>query len=85
MISGVIIRVTGSPIATATRYVLEKLRCLLCGDTFTAPLPEGVSREEKYDDQAKAVLALQKYYLGSPFKRIESFQAMVGVPLADVT
>ena len=83
--SGVIIRVTGSPIATATRYFLEKLRCSLCGETFTAPLPDGVSEEEKYDEEAKAVLALQKYYLGSPFKRIESFQAMMGVPLADAT
>jgi len=83
--SGVIIRVTGSPIATATRYFLEKLRCCLCGETFTAPLPDGVSEEEKYDEAAKAVLALQKYYLGSPFKRIESFQAMLGVPLADAT
>ena len=83
--SGVIIRITGSPIATATRYFLEKLRCSLCGETFTAPLPDGVSEEEKYDEEAKAVLALQKYYLGSPFKRIESFQAMMGVPLADAT
>ncbi len=83
--SGVIIRITGSPIATATRYLLEKLRCSLCTETFTAPLPDGVSEEEKYDEEAKAILALQKYYLGSPFKRIESFQAMVGVPLADAT
>ena len=83
--SGVIIRVTGAPIATATRYFLEKLRCSLCGETFTASLPEGVSEDEKYDEEAKAVLALQKYYLGSPFKRIESFQAMMGVPLADAT
>ena len=83
--SGVIIRITGSPIATATRYFLEKLRCSLCGETFTAPLPNGVSEEEKYDEEAKAVLVLQKYYLGSPFKRIESFQAMMGVPLADAT
>ena len=83
--SGVIIRVTGAPIATATRYFLEKLRCSLCGETFTVPLPDGVSEDEKYDEAAKTVLALQKYYLGSPFKRIESFQAMMGVPLADAT
>ena len=50
----------------------QKLRCCLCGETFTAPLPDGVSEEEKYDEAAKAVLALQKYYLGSPFKSIES-------------
>ena len=32
----------------ATVYALEKLRCNLCGETFTAVAPEGVG-EEKYD------------------------------------
>jgi len=51
--SGVIIRITDSPIATATRYFLEKLRCSLCGEIFTAPLPDGVSEEKNMTRKPK--------------------------------
>jgi len=80
---GVIIRLIGSPLAQATRYLQEKLRCALCGEIFTAPLPEGVPPEAVYDETLKATLSLQKYFLGSPFYRMERFQEMVGVPLSD--
>ena len=82
---GQLIRVTGSPIATAVHYEQEKLRCNSCGAIFSANLPRGVSPEDKYDESAKAVLALQKYFLGSPFHRIKDFQNLIGVPLPDST
>lgn len=78
---GIVIRVSGSPLLSATRYVQEKLRCALCGALFTAPLPEDCSTEQKYDEKAKALLAHYKYWLGLPFHRIESFQELVGIPL----
>lgn len=81
---GVVIRVTGSPLLISKRYELEKLRCALCGDLLTSKLPEGVS-EEKYDNTAKAVLAIGHYHLGMPFYRTEKFQDAMGVPLPDAT
>lgn len=82
---GHVIRVTGSPIAAATRYQLEKFRCNLCGEYFAAPFPVGVSPEDKYDAQAKSSITIQKYFMGSPFHRIATFQSLVGMPLAEST
>ena len=82
---GNIIRVTGSPLAAAVRYQLEKLRCTLCGEYFTAPLPAGVNPDERYDAEAKATITLQKYFLGSPFHRMATFQNLVGMPLPEGT
>ncbi len=81
--SGVVIRVVGSPIAKATRYQQQKLRCALCGERLTASLPQGICPEDRYDETVKAVIALQKYFMGSPFHRMEAFQSMIGMPLPD--
>ena len=51
---------------------------------FTAGLPDGVG-EEKYSTQARAVLAVSRYYLGVPGYRLQGYQAMLGVPVADAT
>jgi Transposase IS66 family. len=82
--AGVEIRIDGNALLTAVRYALEKLRCSACGQVFTAPLPIGAG-EEQYTARARAVLALSRYYLGVPFYRLEGFQAIVGVPVADAT
>jgi len=82
--AGVEIRIEGNALLSAVRYELEKLRCSGCGELFTAELPEAAG-EEKYSDQARAVMALSRYYLGVPFYRLEAFQALVGVPVADAT
>ena len=82
--SGVEIRIDGNALLSAIRYELEKLRCSACGEVFTAPVPAPVGAE-KYSPQARAVIALGRYYLGLPFYRIEQYQALVGVPVADAT
>ncbi len=82
--SGVEIRIDGQALLSAVRYELEKLRCSACGEIFTAGLPAG-TEPDKYSARARAVLALGRYYLGLPFYRIEQFQALVGVPVADAT
>ena len=69
---------------SAVHYELEKLRCSACGEIFTAGLPDGVG-EEKYSTQARAVLAVSRYYLGVPGYRLQGYQAMLGVPVADAT
>jgi hypothetical protein len=75
-----LIRITGQAALSATRYVLEKLRCGLCGTLFTAPLPAGVSKE-KYAPSAVAMLAVVKYQLATPSNRLEELQDSLGVPL----
>ena len=68
--AGVEIRIDGNALLSAIRYELEKLRCSACGEVFTAPVPAPVGAE-KYSPQARAVIALGRYYLGLPFYRIE--------------
>jgi transposase len=81
---GVEIRIDGNALLAAMRYELEKLRCSACGQVFTAPLPAEAG-EEKYSARARAALVVSRYYLGLPCYRIESYQAMLGVPVADAT
>jgi transposase len=81
---GVEIRIDGNAFLSAIQYELEKVRCSACGAVFTAPVPEAAG-EEKYTARARAVLVLGRYYLGVPFYRLESYQALVGVPVADAT
>ena len=81
---GNIIRIIGGKIAEAKNYILEKLRCNLCGAIFTAELPAEAGTT-KYDARFKAHLMVYKYFLGLPFYRIERLQSYLGVPLPDST
>jgi transposase len=81
---GVALRIDGNALLSAIRYEVEKLRCSACGTVFTATLPVDAGTE-KYSPRARAVLALGRYYLGLPFYRVEGYQAMLGVPVADAT
>jgi transposase len=77
---GVMIQVTGSPVATATHYRLQKLRCSICEIIFTAPLPEGVE-DVKYTNSLIAMLMIHKYFMSVPLYRQENLQNYLGVPL----
>jgi transposase len=81
---GVEMRIDGHALLSAIRYALEKLRCSACGQIFTAGLPDGAGAE-KYSAQARAVLAVSRYYLGVPGYRLQGYQAMLGVPVPDAT
>lgn len=81
---GIIVRVRGTVPLPATIYELEKLRCNLCGAIFTAKAPEQVGKE-KYDDTAKAMMALLKYGAGMPFYRLEKLQQNLGLPTPSST
>src|SRR5437870_2367420 len=70
--------------ASATRYELERLRCNLCGEVFTAAPPAGVGAQ-KYDETATAMIALLKYGCGLPFHRIEKLQKHLGIPMPAAT
>jgi transposase len=81
---GVTIRLDGHALLSAVRYVLEKFRCSACGQVFTASAPAEAGAD-KYSARARAVWVLGRYYLGVPLYRLEGYQAMVGVPVADAT
>jgi len=81
---GVEMRIDGHALLSAMRYELHKLRCSACGAIFTAPLPQEAG-EEKYSARARAVLVVSRYYLGLPLYRLQSYQAMLGVPVPDAT
>ena len=77
----VLVRITGEPPLRATRYELERFRCSLCGETFTASAPDGVG-DEKYDARAAAMIGLLRYGSGLPFNRLEGLQGSMGIPLS---
>ncbi len=82
---GVALRIKGNAIASANRYVYERLRCNLCDEVFPAKLPEGVKPGKSYDESALAMIAISKYFLAVPFHRLQIAQEMMGIPLADST
>lgn len=77
---GTFVRVTGSPLACATRYNLQKLRCAICEIIYTAPLPEGVG-DKKYDANFIAMLMINKYFMAVPLYRQDRLQNHLGIPL----
>jgi hypothetical protein len=78
------LRFTGQPLVQVTCYELEQLRCGACGALFAAALPAPAG-EDTYSISLKVHLAVAHYHLGLPFKRIESYQDLVGLPLPDAT
>ena len=77
---GVLVRLVGQAPVAATIYELQKLRCNLCSEVFTAQEPAGIGTE-KYDATAGSMVALLKYGSGMPFNRMEGLQEGMGVPL----
>jgi transposase len=75
-----LVRIVGQAPLAATVYELDRLRCNLCGEVFTAPEPEGIG-PEKYDDTTAAMIALLKYGSGMPFYRLEKLEQALGIPL----
>ena len=81
---GVLVRVHGQAPIAATVYELEKLRCNLCGDVFTAAAPQDVG-EKKYDDTAASMIALLRYGSGFPWYRLAGLEESLGIPLPAAT
>jgi len=75
-----LVRVTGMAPLMATVYELERLRCHLCGEVFTAGAPQDVG-QEKYDETAAAMIGLLKYGCGFPFNRLERLEDSLGIPM----
>jgi hypothetical protein len=82
--NGVFVRIGGVAPLSATVYELEKLRCNLCGEIFTAQMPDR-PEVKKYDESSKAMIVLLKYGSGVPFYRIEKLQDSLGIPVSTST
>ena len=72
-----------SPIQ-AIRFLKQRLRCSGCQRIFVAKAPEQ-ARHGKFHPSANAAVAISKYGLGVPFKRLEKWQKYMGIPLPDAT
>jgi transposase len=81
---GRLVRIRGQAPLGATVYELQKLRCHLCGEIFTAQPPAGVG-QEKYDAESASMIALLKYGSGLPFNRLERLEGSLGIPLPAAT
>ena len=78
------VRIRGMAPLQATVYELQRFRCNLCGEVFTAPPPRDVG-SAKYDETAASMIALLKYGCGLPFYRLERLQRELGIPLPAAT
>ena len=63
----------------ATVFLIEVLRCALCGMRFRAQAP--VDTTQKYTALSKSVLAYLHCGSGQPYNRIEIMQRMMGMPV----
>ena len=81
---GMLVRITGQAPLAATVYELEKLRCNLCGNVYTAAAPPEAG-EKKYDESAVSMMALLRYASGVPWNRVEGLQENLGIPLPAAT
>jgi transposase len=80
---GIYVRVTGHPPLSVSVHKTQKLRCNLCGKIFEA---EFIGKgEEKFDAQAKAMIAILHYKSSLPFYRLEKLQEKLGLPVARST
>ena len=81
---GLLVRMKGQAPIAATVYELQKLRCNLCGEVFTAEAPEGVGKD-KYDATAASMIALLRYGSGFPWNRLADLEENLGLPLPVAT
>src|SRR3989449_2938342 len=77
---GVLVRLIGRAPIEATVYELEKLRCNLCGEVFTAKAPDEAGGE-KYDVTVGSMIAILRYGSGFPMHRLEKLEDSLGIPL----
>ena len=75
-----IVRITAQSLFVATRFELQKLRCALCGKSFTAPPPPAAGLE-KYAPSVGPMLGYLRFGGGLPHYRLDKMQADVGVRL----
>ena len=85
----VLFRITGHAPLSCQKHLAQQMRCNHCGEIYCANLPEQVisdgPRDQKYGYSARSVMAISKYFAGSPFYRQEHINALLGAPVAAST
>jgi len=85
----VLLRIVGHAPLSSERHLCEQLRCNGCGEIFSAELPEHVKADgranQQYGYSARSVMAIYKYFAGSPFYRQESVNGLLGGHVAAST
>ena len=79
-----VVRILGQAALGAIVYLLERLRCSLCGTVYTAKPPAGIG-QRKYDVTAVSMMAILRYGVGVPLNRLARLQGDLGIPLAATT
>lgn len=79
---GVVLHITGQPWLQVDIYNPERLRCSVCGQIFTATLPQEIMITSRADSSAKAMVSLLKYRGGVPFYRQNQLQEILGAPVS---
>lgn len=78
---GTVIHIVGQPWLQVEIYKPERLRCPVCGQIFTARLPQEVA-SSRTNHTAKAIVSLLKYRGGVPFYRQGQLQNILGAPVS---
>jgi len=77
-----LLRITGHAPFEATQHIAERLRCNACETVYTAPLPESVLEDGDADQQyaytARALMAINKFYTGTPYYHQENLTDLFG-------
>ena len=83
------LRITGQAPFSARRHVMERLRCNACQDYQTATPAAEVLNDghvgQRYGYSARALMSLNKFYMGSPYCRQQSLQTLLGEPISAST
>jgi transposase len=80
----VFLRIAGQPPLYAKGWDCEQLRCSGCGTVYTAkPPPEACG--PKFTESAAAVIAVLRFFLGTPHYRLDRLQEALGTPVPDAT
>lgn len=86
---GSLLRVSGHAPFEATQHISERLRCNACLEVMTAELPEEIladgAADQQYGYSARALMALQKFYSGTPYYHQGNVSTMLGVSLSAST
>lgn len=81
----VVVKLEGNPLITGSKYTAECLRCNLCNKRYQTPMPAAIKNAPKYDVSVASTLAIGRYFMGLPLYRMETIQAMNGIPMPDAT
>lgn len=67
----------------AEAHVGENFRCNKCHTIFRATFPKEILTQPRADITARAIVCLAKYQLGTPLYRLQTWQNIMKVPIAD--